>query len=164
MRHYPFVSESQYLEVPMSPTLKASLIPIVKKITEDRTWKESLEILAGLTRTGFAYKTDEEVYGKSKPMIADEIFYYKYSDCEDRSALFYSIAKEIFDFPMIVIAFPDHVTIAVSTPTPIGNTALIYKDKRYYVCDPTGPIGSFKIGNIPEEYRTQSYEVLSSFR
>lgn len=164
MRHYPFIAEHKYLEVPMSNTLRNSLIPIMKKITTGKSWKESLEIIASLTRTGFAYKTDEEVYGKSKPMIAEEIFHYKWSDCEDRSSLFYSIAKEVVNFPMIAIAFSDHITIAVSTPAPIGDTSIEFQGKKYYICDPTGPVGSFEIGNMPQEYRRKKFEIISHFK
>ena len=163
MRHYPFIAEHKYLEMPLSETLAASLIPTIKKITKDKTWKESLEIIAALTRTGFAYKTDEEVYGKSKPMIPEEIFHYRYSDCEDRSALFYAIAKEVVRMPMIAIAFPDHITIAVATPTPIGQTGINYNGKKYYICDPTGPAGSYEIGDMPEEYKRKKFEVISHF-
>jgi hypothetical protein len=164
MRHYPFVAEHKYLEVPMSNTLANSLIPIIKKITQGKSWKESLEIITSLTRSGFAYKTDEEVYGKSKPMITEEIFHYRWSDCEDRSALFYSIVKEVMAFPMIAIAFSDHITIAVSTPSPIGDTSIEFQGKKYYVCDPTGPIGSFEIGEMPKEYRRKKFEIISHFK
>lgn len=164
MRHYPFFAENKYLEVPLSETLQQSLIPIIKKITDGKTWKEKLEMIASFTRTGFAYKTDEEVYGKSKPMIAEEIFHYHYSDCEDRSALFYTIVKEVLGFPMIVIAFTDHITIAVSTPSPIGSTSLEFQGKQYYICDPTGPIGSFDIGEMPSEYKRKRFEVIGYFK
>jgi hypothetical protein len=152
------------LEVPMSTTLSNSLIPIIKQITAGKPWKESLEIIASLTRTGFAYKTDEEVYGKSKPMITEEIFHYKWSDCEDRSALFYSIVKEVIQFPMIAIAFSDHITIAVSTPTPIGDTSIEFQGKKYYICDPTGPIGSFEIGDMPSEYKRKKFEIICHWK
>jgi hypothetical protein len=164
MRHYPFFAEHKYLEVPMSTTLSNSLIPIIKQITAGKPWKESLEIIASLTRTGFAYKTDEEVYGKSKPMITEEIFHYKWSDCEDRSALFYSIVKEVIQFPMIAIAFSDHITIAVSTPTPIGDTSIEFQGKKYYICDPTGPIGSFEIGDMPSEYKRKKFEIICHWK
>lgn len=164
MRHYPFIAEHKYLEIPLSETLANSIIPIVKKITKDKSWKESLEIIASLTRTGFAYKTDEEVYGKSKPMVAEEIFHYRFSDCEDRSALFYAIAKEVVDLPMIAIAFPDHITIAVATPRPIGDTSIDYKGKQYFICDPTGPLGSFEIGDMPNEYKRKKFEVISHYK
>lgn len=164
MRHYPFIAEHKYLEVPFSETLAKSLIPIIKKITAGKPWKEKLEIITSLTRTGFAYKTDEEVYGKSKPMIAEEIFHYRFSDCEDRSALFYSIVKEVLGFPMIAIAYTDHITIGVSTPTPIGLTSLEFQGKQYYICDPTGPLGSFDIGEMPDEYKRKRFEVISHFK
>ena len=83
-------------------------------------------------------------------MIADEVFFYPYSDCEDRSALFYALVRELLDLPMIVVAFPDHLTVAVSLEEELPGAVISYQGRRYYICDPTGPVNSSEIGIFPK--------------
>ncbi len=159
MKKYPIIDETGYLKTPFSSQLKGSLLPSLKKILEGKNTIESLEILSTFTRSAFKYREDEDYFGRSKPMIRDEVFFYPYSDCEDRSAVFYGLVEELLDLPMIVIAFPDHLTVAVALEEPIG-PAISYKGKKFYICDPTGPFNSSKIGDIPRGYEQQSFEIL----
>ncbi len=163
MQDYPSFAESTYLEVPFSHTLSSSLLPRLRGIIEGKSEKEALETLVAFTRTAFRYKADEEIYGKSKPMIPDELFHYKYSDCEDRSALFYNLVKKLLDLPMIVVGFPDHVTVAVAASESLGDP-LVYNGKKYYICDPTGPEDSFEIGFLPDEFDNKTFEIITKYR
>lgn len=160
MKNYPFVSEDQYVTTSFSPVLSNSILPILSDILEGKSTKEALEILVAFTRKGFKYKTDEEVYGRSRPMISEEIFHYHFSDCEDRSALFFNLVKELLNLPIIVIAYDDHVTVAVAAEENLGDF-LFYKGKKYYLCDPTGPSNSYEIGIFPEGYENQTFEVIA---
>jgi hypothetical protein len=134
-------------------------LPQFQEILKNKTEKEALEILASFTRSAFQYKNDNDYFGKNKPMIGDEVFYYPYSDCEDRSALFYYLVNELLRLPMIVIAYDDHLTIAVATSRSLGD-AIYFKNKKYYICDPTGPSNSEKIGKAPVGYTHQKFEIL----
>jgi len=60
---------------------------------------------------------------------------------------------------MIVIAYKDHLTIAVATSQPIGNP-IHHGKRKYYICDPTGPSNSGEIGTPPRGYRNKRFEVL----
>ena len=159
MENYPILDETQYIQTSLSSLGRTSLVPQFQKIINDKTEKEALEIIAIFTRSAFRYKDDNDYFGKNKPMIADELFHYPYSDCEDRSALFYFLVKKLLHLPMIVIAYDDHLTIAVSTAKPIGS-AIRYKDEKYYICDPTGPSNSREIGNPPIGYENKKFEIL----
>lgn len=159
MDNYPVIAESGYLSTPMSNTLKNSLLPHLRDIIKDKTQKEKLEILVTFTRSAFKYREDEDYFGRSRPMIPDEVFFYPYSDCEDRSAVFFSLVEELLGLPMIVVAFPDHLTIAVGLDEPIG-PSIKYKGKKFYICDPTGPSNSSEIGRVPKGYERQSFEIL----
>ncbi len=159
LRDYPLVAESSYITVGLSPTLKRTLLPKVKQLIADKTIAEGLQFIAAFTRTAFEYKEDNDYFGMSKPMIADELFQYAYSDCEDRSALFYNLVKEIYNLPMLIVTFPDHLTIAVAFDCPEGD-AIRYHGKKYYICDPTGPINSIRIGNVPKEYQNQKMTIM----
>ncbi len=162
MNHYPLIAEHKYLSVPFSQALSNSILPILEDILEGKSNTQALRILASFTRKSFQYKTDEEVYGYSKPMVSEEVFHYQYSDCEDRSALFFNLARELLDIPMIVIAYQDHVTVAVATKENLGEFVW-YKDRKYYVCDPTGPSNSSEIGKIPSGYYDQDFKVLAEY-
>lgn len=160
---YPLMEEKYYLGVPLSDLAQSSLVKELKKILEGKTEKESIEILLALTRSGFVYKEDNEYFGKSKPMIAEEVFFYKYSDCEDRSALLYTLVKELLDLPMIIVAYPNHLTIGIDLADNL-NKPLRYRGNEYTICDPTGPTNSAKAGIYPEGYEHKEYEVIGSFR
>lgn len=159
MRHYPVIGETDYLITPFSEILRESLIPQLRQILKGKDIIESLTILSTFTRSAFRYKEDENYFGRSKPMIRDEVFFYPYSDCEDRSAVFWGLVEELLDLPMIVVAFPDHLTVAVALGEEIG-PSIKYKGKKFYICDPTGPSNSSEIGSIPKGYEKQSFEIL----
>lgn len=159
MKKYPIIDESGYILAPFSKYLENSLLAQLEKILQGKPIQSQLEILATFTRSAFQYKEDERHFGRSKPMIREEVFFYPYSDCEDRSAVFYGLVQELLHLPMLVIAFPDHLTIAVGLEEPIG-PAIKYKGKKYYICDPTGPNNSFEIGRIPRGYERKSFEIL----
>lgn len=163
MADYPFFAEKEYLEVPLSMTLNHSIIPQFKQLIASKTKVEALELLVSFTRSSFQYKDDKDFFGRSKPMIADEVFHYEFSDCEDRSALFYSLVKSLLDLPMVVVAFPDHLTIAVAVPDHQGDH-FIFNEKKYFFCDPTGPVNSTTIGKIPSGYENTPFEIIGSYR
>lgn len=164
MDDYPIFAENEYLEVPFSETVENSLIPQLKVFLKGKSETESLEFLVAFTRSSFRYKKDQEYFGDSKPMIAEEVFHYPFSDCEDRSALFYRLVKELLDLPMLIIAYPEHLTIAVSFSPEEGGDAIQFKGKNYYICDPTGPVNSIEIGWIPREFRNSKFEIIGSYK
>jgi len=159
MGTYPLIAEAEYVKAPLSPTLEASLIPALRNLLRQKSSQEALQFLVSLTRNGFRYEDDQVFYGRSKPMIPDEVIYYPVSDCEDRCALFFSLVQELLELPMLVLAYPDHLTVAVAYPAVYGDP-ILYQGQRYYVCDPTGPANSSTIGAAPTEYRRQSFEII----
>ncbi len=161
MKDYPVIDEFKYLEVPFSSTLYHSLLPQMEQILEGKSTQQALEILAAFTRSAFNYKEDHENFGQSKPMIADEVLQYEFSDCEDRAALYYALVQQLLDLPMLVIAYPDHLSIAVSVDQSIGDP-IDYNGRKYYICDPTGPANSVAIGTAPAEYKDQPFEIIGT--
>ncbi len=163
MKDYPYFSESQYLKVPLSSTSFNSLIPLLKKAIKGKSPSDAVQLLAAFTRSSFEYKEDKSFFGKSKPMIADEVLYYPYSDCEDRSALFYQLIKILLDLPMVAIAYDDHLTIGVASQALKGD-AVWFKGKPYYVCDPTGPANSNIIGKFPQGYENKTFNIIGYYK
>jgi hypothetical protein len=163
MEDYPYFSESQYLEVPLSNITFNSLIPQLKEVLAGKSHSDAVQLLAAFTRSSFEYKEDKSFFGKSKPMIADEVLYYPYSDCEDRSALFYQLVKTLLDLPMVAIAYEDHLTIGVNSQELKGD-AVWFKGKPYYICDPTGPANSDIIGKFPLGYENKSFDIIGYYK
>lgn len=164
MKGYPLIDELQYVQFALSPTLAASLLPQLRAAIEGKNEIETLEFLAAFTRSGFPYQEDKAYFGKSKPMVCDELFYYSHSDCEDRVALYYGLVKELLDLPMIVIAYNDHLSLGVATHSAINGDTIEYNQKRYYICDPTGPVNSAAIGSFPTGYEVKPFEIIGSYK
>ena len=158
MKNYPYMADEEYFRVPISPTLKASLLPALQKIIADKSQYEALSILASFTRNGFGYQLDEDQFGVSKPMIPEELFWYPYSDCEDRCALFHALTKELLGLDMVVLIFDDHVSMAVAAD--LEGDLIRFEGERYFVVDPTGPSNSDRIGWFPQGYGDREIEVV----
>ncbi len=164
MAEYPLIAEQAYLEIPMSETLSTSLIPQLQDLISSKTTLQALELLLAFTRSAFNYKEDREAFGKNKPMIVEELFFYAYSDCEDRTALFYTLVKKLLDLPMIIVAFPDHLTVAVAIDAALTGVTIEHDNRRYYICDPTGPVNSSEVGVFPKEYENSPFEIIHQYK
>lgn len=165
MADYPFVDEYCYLETPFSEVLRASLLPQLRSAMNELelNLEGRLEYLASFTRSAFAYKEDNEQFGRSKPMVPEELFSYAYSDCEDRSALFFALVRDLLDLPMAVIAYEDHLTVAVATDEVKGDDFML-DGQRYIFVDPTGPSNSSRIGRIPPGYESKPYTIIGKYK
>ncbi|MEI8110952.1 MAG: hypothetical protein WCH59_08160 [Chitinophagia bacterium] len=85
----------------------------------------------------FPYKTDQQQFGKEKWMFPQEAIYYPYLDCDDRSILFSYLVTLLTDLPVIGLLYPDHICTAVAFNSTVVGTSLMWKGKKYTVCDPT---------------------------
>ena len=95
----------------------------------------------------------------------EETLYYLYSDCEDRSALFYNMVKEILKIDVVLVDFPGHASAAVhfeKSPDKDRNIKPVFhKGKAYYVCDPTGPGNHLRLGEYPSGFENTTPRVLT---
>ncbi|HEX8376173.1 MAG TPA: hypothetical protein VF602_00035, partial [Pedobacter sp.] len=105
---------------------------------------------------------DERNFGKEKRLTPEQTLFSKYSDCDDRAALFFYLVKEIYNLPMIALLYPTHITMAVQFDKPAGKP-IIYNGKKYYVCEPTPQMQDLKIGQMAEKYRNLNYEVVYAY-
>ncbi|MDX1666010.1 MAG: hypothetical protein R3350_02225 [Saprospiraceae bacterium] len=160
---YPGIDERQYFRTPLSPTLEQSILPALKPLLEGKSDKESIQILLSFTRSAFEYREDEQQFGANRPLVPDELLYYPFSDCEDRAILFYKLVRHLLDLPMIVVAYPEHITIGVRFEGGEGKIFL-HQGQKYYACDPTGPPGSDQIGILPAGYENMDYQVIEQHR
>jgi hypothetical protein len=163
MADYPIIHEYCYLETPLSPTLRKSLLPQLRRYLEPLDEQQRIELLVSFTRSAFDYKEDNEYFGHSKPMVPEELFGYSFSDCEDRSALFFALVRDLLNMPMAVVAYDDHLTIAVGTNA-IRGDGFTYDGQRYVFCDPTGPKNSSRIGQIPPGYENKKFQIIGTYK
>jgi hypothetical protein len=160
--NYPVADYQLYFNMPISKETYASLIPQLKENISKMGKRQGVDYLMRFTRYAFLYRPDGEHFGKEKRLLAEQTLLYEGSDCEDRAALFFSLVKEIYNLPMIVLAYPEHVTIAVKFDKPIG-TPIIYKGQKYSLCEPTPQKEDLPIGKMSRELSNKTYEVAYAY-
>lgn len=160
--NYPVVDYESYFNIPLSKETQASLIPLLKKNVKGLSIKNGVDYLMRFTRYAFLFKTDTEVFGKEKRLSPEQTLLFEQSDCDDRAALFFYLVKEIYNLPMIVLAYPEHVTIAVKFNKPVG-TPIIYNGNRYSVCEPTPQKQDLAVGQLSPRLLKETYEVVYAY-
>jgi hypothetical protein len=156
--NYPVADYQLYFDMPLSSETYNSLVPQLKENVSGLSVRQGVDYLMRFTRYAFLFQPDGEHFGKEKRLNAEQTLLYESSDCEDRAALFFYLVKEIYHLPMIVLAYPEHVTIAVKFDKPIGKP-IIYNGQQYTICEPTPQRGDVPLGKISRELINKSYEV-----
>ena len=157
-KNYPAVDYASYFNIPLSHQTYQSLIPVLKENTSGMDIKEGVDYLMRFTRYAFLFQTDTRIFGAEKRLTPEQTLLSEYSDCEDRSALFFYLVKEIYNLPMLVIAYPNHVTVAVKFDKPAGKP-IVYNGSAYSICEPTPQKKDLRLGELPKSVRNQPYEI-----
>lgn len=160
--NYPVVDYESYFNIPLSKETYNSLIPELREKVKGMNQRNGVDYLMRFTRNAFPYENDQQNFGKEKRLSAEETLLTKYSDCDDRAALFFCLVKEIYNLPMIVLAYPTHVTIAVNFDKAIG-TPIIYKDREYAVCEPTPQLEDLAVGQLSSKLKNVPYQIAYAY-
>ncbi|MBL7724368.1 MAG: hypothetical protein JNK27_09460 [Chitinophagaceae bacterium] len=160
--NYPVVDYESYFNIPLSKETYSSLIPDLKKHVKGMNQKNGIDFLMRFTRYAFLFEPDSRQFGNEKRLSPEQTLLYEQSDCDDRAALFFCLVKEIYNLPMIVLAFPEHVTIAVRFDKPVG-TPIIYNGEKYSVCEPTPQKQDLKLGQLIPGLNKKVYEVAYAY-
>lgn len=160
--NYPVVDYESYFNIPLSKETYSSLIPLLKKNVKGMTTKNGVDYLMRFTRYAFLFETDSRQFGAEKRLSPEQTLLYDQSDCEDRAALCFYLIKEIYNLPMIVLIFPEHVTIAVKFDKPVG-TPIIFNGMKYSVCEPTPQKKDLRLGQLLPGLTKTSYEVAYAY-
>lgn len=160
--NYPVVDYESYFNIPLSKETYSSLISSIKKNIKGLNVKNGVDYLMRFTRYAFLFEKDTDAFGKEKRMSPEETLLYGQSDCEDRAALFFFLVKEIYNLPMIVLAYPKHVTIAVKFDKPIGHS-IVYNGNKYSVCEPTPQQQDLQLGQLLPDLKKTAYEVVYAY-
>lgn len=160
--NYPVVDFESYFNIPLSKETYGSLIPLLKKNVSGMKQKRGIDYLMRFTRYAFLYEDDDENFGKEKRLSPEETLFSKYSDCDDRAALFFYLVKEIYDLPMIAMLYPTHITMAVQFDKPVGHP-IVYKGKTYSICEPTPQKENLNIGQLSSNLKNIPYKVVYAY-
>jgi len=161
--NYPVMDYGLYFNIPLSRETYTSLIPILKKEIQNKSIKKGVDFLMRFTRSAFVFEEDSQVFGNEKRFSPEQTLLYDQSDCEDRSALFFYLVKEIYNLPMIVLAYEKHVTMAVHFDKRVGKP-IIHNGTRYYVCEPTPQKKDLNIGQLIPALKKATYEVVYEYK
>lgn len=161
-KNYPGVDFETYFNIPLSKKTYGSLIPLLQKNVEGMDEKKGVDYLMRFTRYAFLYEDDEQNFGKEKRLSPEETLLNKYSDCDDRAALFFYLVKEVYNLPMIALLYPTHLTMAVQFNKPIGKF-ITYKGQKYSFCEPTPQLQDLKIGEISTKLKNVRYEIVYAY-
>jgi len=161
-KNYPTVDFESYFNIPLSKPAYTSLIPQLKKNLQKMTQLEGIDYLMQFTRNAFMFQTDQKNFGTEKRLSPELTLMNKYSDCDDRAALFYYLVKEMYDLPMIILVFPSHIAVAVAFKKPVG-FAINYNGKKYSVCEPTPQKLNLSVGQLMPELYSSSYEIAFAY-
>ncbi len=160
--NYPATDYASYFNIPLSAETYSSLIPLLKQNTSKMDTKGGVDYLMRFTRYAFMFKPDSEAFGAEKRLSPEQTLLYPESDCEDRAALFFYLVKEIYNLPMIVLSYPQHVTIAIKFDKPIGKP-VIYNGEKYSICEPTPQKRDLAVGQQLPALKRQSFEVAYAY-
>lgn len=142
---YPQTANTVYLNAAISVSVKNALYEYVKPRIVGMSESEAVTYLLNYLHHSFEYKTDRDQFGKEKMFFPDEIFYYPFSDCEDRTVLFTRMVNDLLGLDVVALTYFSHMAAAVSFSSPVEGYSFMVGGQTYTICDPTyidAPIGS----------------------
>jgi hypothetical protein len=161
--NYPVVDYESYFNIPLSKETYSSLIPALKRNVKGLSQKNGVDFLMRFTRYAFLFIQDSLQFGGEKRLSPEQTLLYEKSDCEDRAALFFYLVKEIYNLPMLVLSYPQHVTIAVKFAKNPSGIPVVYNGEKYYICEPTPQQEELNIGRIQYALKQVPYEIAYSY-
>lgn len=153
--YYKALPQAQFeifFEASPSTQLKNSVRDNLKPIVEKMDKPTALNFLLQFVQFSFPYKTDPQQFGYEKYFYADELFFYPYCDCEDRSVLFSYLAHELLGYDVVGTEFSEHMATAVALDYSVNGVKYTIGNKTYTVADPTY-IGA-SVGQCMSKYET----------
>ena len=136
-RTFPQTDIPVYANAPISNITRKSLEKELLPQLDGKTEPEAVNFLLQFVQTAFGYKNDIQQFGQEKFFFAEELFYYPYSDCEDRSVLFSQLVRRFLGLQVVLLDYPDHVTTAVRFSIPVQGDFVQIEGEKYVICDPT---------------------------
>ncbi|HEX8357567.1 MAG TPA: hypothetical protein VF610_09155 [Segetibacter sp.] len=161
-KNYPVVDYKTYFNIPLSKITYSSLVPALRENIAKMSKKDGVDYLMRFTRYAFSYETDTKIYGSENRLSPELTLLSDNSDCEDRAALFFYLVRELYNIPMIVLAYPEHITIAVEFDK-LSGEPIEYNGKKYWVCEPTPQRKDLRMGQSIKSLRKASYQIVYAY-
>lgn len=141
---FPQLDMDIYFNAAVSLQLKESVAASLKPVLAGMNEDEAVGFLLGFVQNAFAYKTDPEQFGYEKFFFADEVFFYPFCDCEDRSVLFSYLVRDLLGLDAVGLEYPGHMSVAVGFTHPVPGDYINYSNRKFVIADPTyigAPVG-----------------------
>lgn len=155
---YPQCDYSVYFNAPVNSAMEKKILSSLVPLVQGKSEADAANILINFVQTAFRYKTDDEQFGFEKPFFVEELFYYPYSDCEDRAMLYSYLVRKLLGLDVVLLDYPEHIATAVRFNGNVGGDYLMVGGQKYTVCDPTY-IGA-SIGMTMPRYKKVAAKVL----
>ena len=136
-KNYPQCDYSVYFNASVNKSVATSLLSSLSPFIQGKSEVEAANILINFVQTAFQYATDDEQFGYEKPFFVEELFYYPYSDCEDRSMLYSYLVRNLLGLDVVLLDYPNHIATAVRFNGDVVGDYLMVNGQKYTVCDPT---------------------------
>lgn len=157
-KSYPQCDYSVYFNATVNSAVESRLISSLSPLIQGKSEADAANILINFVQTAFQYQTDDEQFGYEKPFFVEELFYYPYSDCEDRSMLFSYLVRKLLGLDVVLLDYPNHIATAVRFKGNVSGDYVMVNGQKYTVCDPTY-IGA-SIGMTMPRFKTVAAKVL----
>lgn len=136
-KNYPQCDYSVYFKASVNKGVATALLSSLSPFIQGKSEVEAANILINFVQTAFQYATDDEQFGYEKPFFVEELFYYPYSDCEDRSMLYSYLVRNLLGLDVVLLDYPNHIATAVRFNGDVVGDYLMVNGQKYIVCDPT---------------------------
>ena len=154
----PQCDYSVYVNAEVNPSVASKVLSTLAPLVNGKGEAEAANLLINFVQTGFQYATDQEQFGYEKPFFVEELFYYPYCDCEDRSVLYSYLVRNLLKLDVVLLDYPNHIATAVCFNENVSGDFVIVGGKKYVVCDPTY-IGA-SIGKAMPQFKNVAAKVL----
>jgi hypothetical protein len=160
--NYPVTNYMNQFNIPMSKETKMSLLHSLRGKVGKMDSKKGIDFLMAFSRHAFGFSPDTDVFGREKRFSPEETLIYDKSDCEDRSALFFNLVKEIYNLPMVVLSFDNHVTVAVKLKRNLGK-GIEFNGEKFTLCEPTPQAKNLKLGKSIVDPKKNPFEIVYAY-
>ena len=154
----PQCDYSVYVNAEVNPSVANKVLSTLAPLVNGKGEAEAANLLINFVQTGFQYATDQEQFGYEKPFFVEELFYYPYCDCEDRSVLYSYLVRNLLKLDVVLLDYPNHIATAVCFNENVSGDFVTVGGKKYVVCDPTY-IGA-SIGKAMPQFKNVAAKVL----
>ena len=152
-----------YFKTPVSKEAEQSLEQTFGELGKRYNKVQLVDIMLNFVQTAFAYKIDEQQFGREKYFFPEEVIGLPFSDCEDRCAFFAWMVRRFVGYDVLGVLYDDHLATAVcfGNEVNLSGKSFTLKGKRYVICDPTYP--NAPIGTVIPKVANMKYEIVSIY-